>query len=226
MKLTTIYSLLIAFCCMVFSADAQVMNMHFAYDQSTISNILPGLLQPKTLPIRSYLLSSPAARTSYGGGFGVRFGYADFKPVYVHAELTGFYQNHTFQVRDSSTNNLLFSYTKERYRLDVPLMAGVKLGWFRGMAGVVPRLAIPEDGSHKQFNTWWTEMFNTGNVGYTYGVGVDLFDFVNLDVRVQSDFGQRVEATYVSDLGVGGRHYFINNAFMVKLGFRISKETE
>ena len=208
------------------AAFAQTLQAHLAYSQGTHTNIAAGDVMSNTTPAVRYNVTAPTGRVSYGAGITGRFGYADLKPFFAQVEATGFYQKATFEVRDSATNSLYKTYTKDRFRVDAPIQLGLKFWWVRVQAGIVPSIPIPEAGVAPSFDRWWNDAFTTANIAYTYGVGLDIVNRVSLDVRYQNDFGQRIESTYVDEFGSKARDYYQNGMLMVKLGVRISKEKE
>jgi hypothetical protein len=224
MKKIPILIVLAAFCHT--GATAQILQAHAAYSQGTHTNVVAGDVFSNTVPTKKNFVSAPTGRVSYGAGVTGRFGYADVKPFFAQVELSGFYQKASFEVRDSATSTLLNTYTKERFRLDAPIQLGLKFWWLRIQGGIVPSLPIPEKENGATFDKWWTDAFNTANIAYTYGVGLDIMDRVSLDLRYQNDFGQRIETTYVNDFGAKARHYYANGMLVAKLGVRISKDKE
>lgn len=174
------------------------------------------------------LSAAAGSRIAYGIGGFARFGYAELKPVFLQVEINGFYSKHKYDFTDR-TGTIASSYERTRFRIDAPVMAGLMIDFkkvvgIRAMAGLVPSIPFAEQ-SDRSFDVQWAEVFSNANMAYTYGVGLDIANRVTLDVRVQNDFTPRRESTVPSNANY---EFFrlTQDQIVVKLGFRLSKETE
>ncbi len=208
---------------------AQTSGLNLSYNLGSISPYTSIKTLLPSRPDSLTLSAAPGVRAAYGLGGFVRFGYANLKPVFLQVELCGLYNKHLYEFRDAA-GNLVSSYERSRFRIDAPITAGLmidikKIVGIRVHGGLVPSLPFPEASSNS-FDTKWAEVFNNGNVAYTYGVGLDIVNFVYLDVRVQNDFSPRRESTIPEGLNRYDFFRLTQNQIVVKLGFRLSKEKE
>ncbi len=208
---------------------AQTTGLNLSYNLGSISPYTSIKTLLPSRPDSLTLSAAPGIRTAYGVGGFARFGYASLKPVFLQAELCALYNKHLYEFRDAA-GNLVSSYERTRYRIDAPITLGVMIDFkkiigLRIHGGLVPSLPMPEV-SNSSFDTKWAEVFNNGNIAYTYGVGLDIVNFVQLDVRVQNDFSPRRESTIPEGLTKYDFFRLTQNQIVVKLGFRLSKEKE
>ena len=169
----------------------------------------------------SFRLSSPDDRTHIGIGLYGRFLYDDLKPFFLQVEAFASRTTATYTLTPTVGNSSGHSFTLARYNFDVPVMVGFRIGPVHGMAGVVPGVTFATPS--KDFTEGWQETFNALRVGYTYGLGFDIWR-LNLDARIQNDLGQRLERVPSSEYA-GKQDLLFNHAQVVfTVGFKLSKK--
>lgn len=112
------------------------------------------------------------------------FGRLGLGPVFIQPELL-----FTTTATDYTVQNLLDGESgifRERvYHLAMPVMGGLRMGWFRLQAGPVYRLHLASSSELTQIEGL-RRSFDQSTLGLQAGVGVDLGEKVALDLRYEA----------------------------------------
>lgn len=152
----------------------------------------------------------------YGFHFGL-FAQIRKNKFFIQPEVIFNSSEIDYKVEDFE-NNLGSTIKSERFNyVDIPLMAGVKLGPLRLQAGPVGHFYVSSSSQLKDLEGY-SEMFNDMALGVQYGVGLDIWRTV-LDFKWErnfKNFGDHVvfdDAPYNFD--------GTQNRFIVSLGIKL-----
>lgn len=123
----------------------------------------------------------------YGIQVGVFFRFALSEKIFLQPEITFNSTTANFRLDDPNQNEALIF--QERYNdINVPLLLGYKLGFFRLQAGPVGHFYL--DGmSDLASQEGWDDVFSSFNLGYALGGAIDLGKFT-IDLRFDGNFSK------------------------------------
>jgi hypothetical protein len=124
------------------------------------------------------------AAWGFQGGAFLRVGIG---PIFVQPEVVFASNSYEYNVTTVSGTDVL----KQNYnRLEVPVLAGIKLGPLRVNAGPSATIRI---GSPKALidDPNFEEMYRGATFGYTAGLGVDLFKKLTFDARYNGSLSEK-----------------------------------
>ena len=139
----------------------------------------------------SYRLGSPTARVGLAVGAYTRFGYTNFRPFYLEAAARLSTEFVHYELRRTDDENIVKYNDVVRTHLDFPFYGGIKIEDFHVRGGVLIGITAPL--AARDALDAWQELFNTGSLQYSVGVGYD-FDRYTVDINLLGDTGQRNEA--------------------------------
>jgi hypothetical protein len=140
------------------------------------------------------------AAWGFQGGAFLRVGIG---PIFVQPEVVFASNSYEYNVTTVSGTDVL----KQNYnRLEVPVLAGIKLGPLRVNAGPSATIRI---GSPKALidDPNFEEMYRGATFGYTAGLGVDLFKKLTFDARYNGSLSEK----FGDSVTIGSQTFHLNS---------------
>lgn len=184
MKKLSIAFLITAICTLAGTVHAQGLKFGPRFGIASSSVEVEDFIASSPNNLESLKISLQEASPEYQLGV---FGRVSLLGLYVQPEvlLTTSSVRYLYEdITNASTETL-----KEQYfRLEMPLMAGIKLGPFRANAGPVYRMNLGTASELRDIQGL-TRRFDESSVGLQAGVGLDLGKKVVLDLRYEGTLG-------------------------------------
>jgi hypothetical protein len=147
--------------------------------------------------------------------------------IYSRVKLLGFYiepsaifnsSRASYRLTDYTEGELVSNILEEKYySIDVPVMAGIKAGFFRIYGGPVGHIHISSASDLFKISSY-KQRFKDATYGYQAGFGVDIWK-LRLDLAYEgnlSKFGNHIE--------IGGNNLKFNTAasrFLATVGYKL-----
>lgn len=142
-------------------------------------------------------------RAEYGHHFGL---YSRVKLGMIYIEPTVLFQSSYFHhtLENYSESGIVNLVKNDRYNhVTVPLMVGMKAGFFRIQAGPVGNFLI-----HKTSDLWdadhYREHYKNFTYGYQLGAGIDIWRF-RFDVQYENSL-----KNYSREINIGGHSFLVD----------------
>ncbi len=135
----------------------------------------------------------------YGFHFGA-FGQFQIATFFIRPEVV--YNSNSVDFRLDSLGGAPGAVLTEKYQnLDIPLIAGAKLGPLRVGAGPVGHVFLASTTDLTDIEGYKQDFKNL-TVGFQAGVGLDLFKKFSFDLRYEGNFNK-----FGDHIVIGGQHY-------------------
>ncbi|MDX2249003.1 MAG: porin family protein [Bacteroidia bacterium] len=108
--------------------------------------------------------------------------------AYVQPELLFTTSASTYQVEDATTGDIS-DRTERFYNVEIPVIAGLKLGPLRAQAGPVFRTQLGNKSDLVDVDNY-IRKFKESSVGVQAGIGIDLGKKIVLDVKYEPNLGR------------------------------------
>ncbi|MBK9042819.1 MAG: outer membrane beta-barrel protein [Saprospiraceae bacterium] len=161
-------------------------------------------------------LSSHFTQAEYGHHFGL---YSRIKVVNIYIEPALLFNSSAFSYtfKDYSQSGLSTIVKNERYNhASIPIMVGLKLGFFRIFGGPVGNVFINKTSELWDFENY-QEKFKSFSYGIQGGLGLDIWNF-RFDVQYENNLKQ-----LGTQVNIGGRDILLSpnaSRFLFTLGYR------
>ena len=152
----------------------------------------------------------------YGHHFGL-YTRILFTNFYVEPSVLFQSSSFTYMLEEYSESGVIHLVTNERYnQVQIPVMMGLKAGFFRLQAGPVANVLISKTSDLWNVDAY-REQFKTFQYGLQAGVGVDVWRF-RFDVVYENNLGYAGE-----NINIGGRDFLLNpnpSRILFTLGYK------
>jgi hypothetical protein len=160
--------------------------------------------------------SSHFTEAEYGHHFGL---YSRIKVINVYIEPAVLFNSNSFSYtfKEVSENGLSTIVKNERYNhASIPLMVGLKLGFFRLFGGPVGNVFISKTSELWEFENY-KEKFKSFSYGIQGGLGVDIWNF-RFDVQYENNLNH-----LGTQVHIGGQDILLSpnaSRFLFTLGYK------
>lgn len=142
-------------------------------------------------------------------GYGHHFGlYTRLTLLGIYAESALLFNSNTinYNITEYSENGIVNLVKNEKYnKLDVPVIAGIKLGILRLQGGIVGHLSLNKTSDLIDFGGY-REKINAANYGWQAGIGIDFWR-LRLDLNYEGN-----KSAFGNSVLVGGQEYSLANS--------------
>ncbi len=136
---------------------------------------------------------------NYGFHFGA-FGQFQIATFFIRPEVV--YNSNSVDFRLDSLSGAPVSVLTEKYQnLDIPIIAGTKLGPVRVGAGPVGHVFLASTSDLTDIEGYRQDFKNL-KVGFQAGIGIDLFKKFSFDLRYEGNFNK-----FGDHIVIGGQNY-------------------
>jgi len=143
----------------------------------------------------SLLIKGEEANVGFRIGGVVRVSLGDL--IYLQPELVFRTANMQYRIRDAFRNTDSIRFQDENFFLiDVPILAGAKIGPFRLQAGPIASLRLDKNSDLETVENF-TRSFNTAKWAFQFGVGLDLGK-IAIDVNRQNFISKNEDEITIS----------------------------
>ncbi|MCZ2339097.1 MAG: hypothetical protein LC127_13090 [Chitinophagales bacterium] len=152
-------------------------------------------------------------------GYGHHFGlYTRLSLLGVYLEPSLLFNSNTvtYDIDTYGESGIIKTLVNEKYQtVDIPVLAGFKIGVLRFQGGVVGHFLINSISDVIDVKNY-EQRFNNATYGWQGGTGIDLWR-LRLDLLFEGNFSQ-----FGDHISVGGRYAFADtpNRFILTLGFK------
>lgn len=163
----------------------------------------------------SLLLS--VANTNFGiqGGFYTRI---KLGPAYIQPEVLFTSESYNYTKEDLTGSGVQEALTDRFNSLDIPIMVGVKMSFFRLQAGPIGSILISNDNQLEMLSETYERKLSNLTWGYQAGAGVDIGS-VNIDLKYEGGLNN----AFVSDYEIFGETYQFDarqNRWVLTIGLK------
>ena len=135
---------------------------------------------------------NPAVGFHFGGFARVQISKFFLQPQLLFSSTGG-----EVRIRDVKIDTAFFR-TQRFNRVDIPVLAGYKLGFLRLEAGPVATFTLSRKNDLFDW-AGYKEDFNKASIGYQAGLGVDLFKKITLDLRYEGSLSKLGKGVTIGD---------------------------
>lgn len=160
----------------------------------------------------NFQLAIENANYGYHVGLFARMG----RKLYLQPEILFNSNSIDYKYTDLSNGETVSSILKEKYQyVDIPLMVGAKLGFFRIQGGAVGHIFLNSDTELTAIQEF-TQNFKDLTLGWQAGIGLDLGRFL-IDLKYEGNFNHAGEHIVIS----GNQYQFsqMPTRMIASLGF-------